>query len=130
MSTATPTPTPAATGVGAEVKAFFAKIGRALESIGSETLKIIGVAQKEVPVLAPGLNSTIATIFGPGAALTASGAEKILNASLGAAAAVGAALQAEGLNPSLDETAAVTVAGVIHGTGVTTAAATAPSTNS
>ena len=123
MATST-TPTP--TGVGAELKAFFGKIGRALEAIGNETLKILGVAQKEIPALVPALNTTIATIFGPGVALTAAGAEKVLTAALGAAAAVGTALQAEGLNPTLDETAAVTVAGVIHGTGVSVAAATAP----
>jgi hypothetical protein len=127
MGTATTTPAPAASGVGAELKAFFEKIGRTLDAVGNETLKIIGAAQKEVPLLAPGLNAAISNIFGPGVALSAAGVEKILGAALGAASAVGTALQSEGLNPSLDETAAVTVAGVIHGTGTSVAAATGPS---
>jgi len=120
------TPAPAASSpLGAEIKGIFNKIGRELTAVGNETLKIIGLVQKNIPALAPGLNATIGTIFGPDVALSVAGVEKIAQVCLAAASAVAQALVAEGLNPTLDETAATTVAGVIHGTGASATAASA-----
>lgn len=117
---ATPSPT-----VGQEVKAFFAKIGHALETIGTDTLKAIGAANKEIPIITPVLNATLQEIF-PATVVPAQAVEKIIGACLSAASNVATALQNEGLNPSLDETAAVTVAGVIHSLGVKPTSAIAP----
>lgn len=120
------TPTPGSTGVGTEVKAFFVKIGRAVEAIGAKTLKIIAGIQKNDAAVISALNATLAAIF-PQAVIPAEVAEKIFQASLVATTAVANALVDAGLNPSLDEAAAVAVAGVIHGTGASVAGATNPS---
>ena len=128
MSTSSaPAATPAmstGTSVGTKVKNFFSAIGRDLVKAGNETLKIIGLAEKEIPAITPELNAALAVIY-PRAVIPAETVEKIAQAGLGAAGTVATALQSAGLNPTLDEAAAVAVAGVIHSTGTTATAAVA-----
>ena len=106
--------------VGNKIKSFFAAIGRDLVAVGNETLKILGIAEKQIPNIIPELNAALAVIY-PGAVIPAETAEKVAQAGIVAATTVATALQSAGLNPSLNEAAAVAVAGVIHGTGASSA---------
>ncbi len=122
---ATPTTSALApTGVGAELKAFFSKLGKEIEEIGSDIHKVISAANKEIPVIEPVLNSTLQQIF-PAAVIPAEAIEKIISVALNAASQVATALEGAGLSPTADQVAAVAVAGVVHSLNVAPAAPTA-----
>ena len=111
-------------GVGAEVKAFFSKLGKEIENIGHDIQKVISTANKEIPVIEPVLNATLQQIF-PTAVIPAEAVEKIISVALNAASQVATALQSGGLSPTADQVAAVAVAGVVHSLKVAPAAPTA-----
>jgi hypothetical protein len=119
MGTATASPAP--TGIGAEVKAFFSKLGKEIEDIGSDIQKVISAASKEIPVIEPALNATLQQIF-PAAVIPVEAVEKIIAAALNAASQVATALENQGLSPTADQVAAVAVAGVVHSLKVAPAA--------
>jgi hypothetical protein len=108
-------------GVGAEVKAFFSKLGKDIEDIGHDVQKAISAANKEIPAIEPVLNATLQQIF-PKAAIPAQAVEKVIGVTLNASSQVATALQSEGLSPTADQVAAVAVAGVVHSLKVTPAA--------
>jgi hypothetical protein len=118
-------------GVGAEVKAFFSKLGKEIENIGHDIQKVISTANKEIPVIEPVLNATLQQIF-PTAVIPAEAVEKIISVALNAASQVATALQSGGLSPTADQVAAVAVAGVVHSLKVAPVAptATAPASKS
>jgi len=111
-------------GVGAELKAFFSKLGKEIEDIGSDIQKVISAANKEVPVIEPVLNATLQQIF-PTAVIPAEAVEKLISVALNAASQVATALQNAGLSPTADQVAAVAVAGFIHSLNVAPVAPTA-----
>ena len=123
-----PTTTPAAPvtpkGIGAEIKAFFGKLGHDLSVIGTDALKALGVIEKDVSVYTPLVSATIDAMF-PGVALPVQSVTKIITASLNTAGVVATALQAQGLNPTLNQAAAIAIATQVHLTGATTAQVTA-----
>ena len=122
-STAT-TAVVAPTGIGAEVKAFFSKLGKDIDDIGNDIQKVISAANKELPAIEPVLNATLQQIF-PSAVIPAQAVEKIISVSLNAASQVATALESAGLSPTADQVAAVAVAGVVHSLNVAPAAPTA-----
>ena len=111
----------APTSVGAEVKAFFSKLGKVLEDIGNDVQKVISGGNAEIPVIEPVLNATLQEIF-PTAVIPAQAVQKVINVALNAASQVAKALQSEGLSPTADQVAAVAVAGVVHSLKVAPAA--------
>ena len=121
MSTTPTTTAPANAGVGAEVKAFFSKLGADVDDMGSDIQKVISAAAKEVPVIEPVLNATLQQIF-PTALIPVQAIEKVIGVALNAASQVATALQNEGLSPTADQVAAVAVAGLVHSLKVTPAA--------
>jgi len=122
MSTTPRTPTP--TGVGAEIKNFFSRLGKEIENLGTNLQKAISAADKEIPAIEPVLNDTLSQIF-PGAAIPVEVVEKVIKVALNAGSAVATAMQSAGLNPTTDQVAAVAVAGLIHSLKVTPAKAAA-----
>ena len=120
----TPTAGPAPSGVGTELKAFFSKLGKEIEDIGSDIQKVISAANKEIPVIEPVLNATLQQIF-PTALIPVQAIEKVISVALNAASQVATALQSAGLSPTADQVAAVAVAGVVHSLKVAPAAPTA-----
>jgi hypothetical protein len=116
-------PTLAATGVGAEVKDFFSKLGKEIADIGADIQKVISAGNKEIPVIEPVLNATLQQIF-PAAVIPAEAVEKIISVALNAASQVATALQNEGLSPTADQVAAVAVAGLVHSLNVAPGAPT------
>jgi hypothetical protein len=113
MGTTPTTAGSAPTGIGAEVKAFFSKLGKDIEDIGSDIQKVITAANKEIPAIEPVLNATLQQIF-PAAVIPAEAIEKVISVALNAASQVATALENEGLSPTADQVAAVAVAGVVH----------------
>ena len=124
MATTATTASLAPTGVGAEIKAFFSKLGKEVAAIGSDIQKVISAANKEIPVIEPVLNATLQQIF-PTAVIPAEAVEKVIGVALNAASQVATALQNAGLSPTADQVAAVAVAGFIHGLNVAPVAPTA-----
>jgi hypothetical protein len=124
MGTTATTTGLAPTGIGAELKAFFSKIGKGIDDIGNDIQKVISAANKELPAIEPVLNATLQQIF-PTAVIPAQAVEKVIKAALNAASQVATALQSEGLSPTADQVAAVAVAGVVHSLKVAPAAPTA-----
>ena len=104
---------PAPTGVGAELKAFFGKLGKDIEDIGNDIQKVIAAANKEIPAIEPVLNATLAELF-PTAVIPAEAVEKIISLVLAAASQIATALENQGLSPTTDQVAAVAVAAVVH----------------
>jgi len=125
MATTPTTAGTAPTGVGAELKAFFSKLGKEIEDIGSDIQKVISGANKEIPVIAPVLNATLQQIF-PAAVIPAEAVEKIISVALNAASQVATALENGGLSPTADQVAAVAVAGLVHSLKVAPAASATP----
>ena len=121
MGTTVTTASPAPTGIGAELKAFFSKLGKEIADIGNDIQKVISAANKEIPVIEPVLNATLQQIF-PAAVIPAEAIEKIIGVALNAASQVATALQNAGLSPSADQVAAVAVAGLVHSLSVATPA--------
>jgi hypothetical protein len=117
MSTGTVTPTPAAAtppaSVGQRIKLAFAALGRDLVAIGTDALKAIGVIQKDLSLYEPLVLATIAEMF-PGVTIPTNKINSIISSSLSTSTAIANALQEEGLSPSLDQTAAIQTAVVIH----------------
>jgi phage-related protein len=111
----------AARGVGAEVKAFFSKLGKEIEDIGDDVQKAISAANKDIPAIEPILDATLQEIF-PKAAIPVQAVEKVIGVALNASSQVATALQSEGLSPTADQVAAVAVAGVVHSLKVAPAA--------
>jgi len=124
MGTTPTTPTVAPTGVGAELKAFFSKLGKEIEDIGRDIQKVISAANKEIPVIEPVLNSTLQQIF-PTAVIPTEAVEKVISVALNAASQVAMALQNAGLSPTADQVAAVAVAGLVHSLNLAPVAPTA-----
>jgi hypothetical protein len=121
-STAT-TAVVAPTGIGAEVKAFFSKLGKEIEEMGSDIQKVISATSKEIPAIEPVLNATLQQIF-PSVVIPAEVVEKVISVALNAASQVASALESQGLSPTADQVAAVAVAGVVHSLNVVPTAAT------
>jgi hypothetical protein len=127
MATTPTTTTPlATTSVGAEVKAFFSKLGKEIEDIGNDIQKVISASNKEIPAIEPVLNATLQQIF-PTAVIPAQAVEKVISVALNAATQVATALQNGGLSPTADQVAAVAVAGLVHSLKVAPAATTSKS---
>ena len=122
MGTTATTAGLAPTGVGAEVKAFFSKLGKEIADIGNDIQKVISAANKEIPVIEPVLNATLQQLF-PSAVIPVQAIEKIISVALEAASKVATALQSAGLSPTADQVAAVAVAGVVHSLSVAPAKA-------
>jgi hypothetical protein len=108
--------------VGTELKAFFSKLGKEIEDIGTDIQKVISAANKEIPVIEPVLNATLQQIF-PAAVIPAEAVEKVISVALNAASQVATALQSAGLSPTADQVAAVAVAGMVHSLSVAPAKA-------
>jgi hypothetical protein len=112
MST-TATPAVPTVSVSTEIKTFFSKLGKELEVIGTDALKDIALIQKDTSTLEPIVLATIQAMF-PNVTIPSATISKIVTTALGLGTTVASALQAEGLNPTLDQTAAIGVATVIH----------------
>ncbi len=104
--------------IGQEIAGFFSKFGKKIETVATDVLKVIGVAQKEVSTIAPELNATIA-IVAPGLTLPVNSAENVINQSLNTSKIIANAIQAGGANPTANQVAAVQIATVLHSLGIT-----------
>ena len=118
------TPTPVKESVGTEIKNAFKTLGRDLEKAGAETEAFLTNVEPKIAALLPGFIATLNVLF-PNLKISAATATKILATTVNTAGVVANALNAEGANATLDETAAATIAGLIHGTGASAVAAVA-----
>lgn len=111
--------------VAQRIKQAFAALGRDLVTIGTDALKAIGVIQKDVSTYEPLVLATIAEMF-PGVTIPTNKINSIISGSLNVSTAIANALQEEGLNPTLDQTAAIQTAVVIHSLTAKPKVGTAP----